>query len=383
MFHLIDRIYLAPDFMLDVHKDRIVISEENGYLMHEVILKVSDGLLYKTGKNVEEIIGKDPIAFFKDIINFSKSRDRSLYIYADKKSLPKIQAIWFKLMFEYPDNDTCYHIYNSSVHKFNLMYKSRLSSNSGARYGSHSINPSLITNEMKKAPDINPRFRRIFCSQNRSGISIEYLLATYLYNGQLKRELKDSIKKLLVKHFDEILLECKMIFLSQYTNEKFAEQIGLEKRYSFSNLDIFSDKSKVAEFFLSGRLYKTKELTKSSAKSNFRFDCLTSEDLETLKMYTYALGSYYSFNDSIEDLNDGIPVIFRDGHKWQFIECLTKDFSDDMLKKLLDLETNIDNANGSFYNTLLETVNGFTVQYILQLYHKKDFEKLKHFIVVK
>jgi hypothetical protein len=382
MFHLIDRIYLAPDFMLDIHKDRIVISEENGYLMHDVILKLSDGILYKTGKTAEEILGKDPLAFFKEIITFSKSRDRSLYIYADKKALPKLQAIWFKIILEYPDNDSCYSIYSANVHKFNLLYKSRLSSNSGPRYGSKLINDSLIINELKKTPQINPRFRKIFCAQNRSGIGIEYLLATYLYNGQLKTELKNSLKTILTKHFDEILLECKTMFLSHYTNEKFAKQIGLEKRYSFGNLDISSDKSKVAEFFLSGRLYKTKEITKSSAKSNFRFECMTTEDIETLKMYTYALGSYYSFNDSIEDLNDGVSALVRDGYKWQFLECITGNFSDELLKKLIDLEASIDHANGSFYNTMLETVNGFTVQYILQLYLKKDFKKLKHFIVV-
>lgn len=382
MFHLIDRVYLAPDFMIDVHKDRIVISKENGYLMHEVIMKLSDGILFKSGKTVEEVMGENYIAFFREVMEFSRNRNRSIYIYADKYSLPKIQAIWFKLMFEHIDYDTCFKIYNANIFKFNLLHKSTIYSNSGPKYQTKFINAEAIKEELINTPNPNIRMRRLFCIENKEFLGVEYLLANYLYNGKLKNQLKESLKRIMRKHFDSILLECKSLFLSHYTNPQFAEKINLEKRYSFHNLDIFSDESDIAEFFLSGRLYKTLEVTKYSSNSNFEFENMTEKDIETLRMYADVLGSYYSFNNSIADFNDGLSPILRDGYKWQFLDCIRSEFTDDLLDRMINLEADLDYSNGSFYNFLLETVNGFTVQHILHLHKNNEKEKLKSFIVI-
>jgi hypothetical protein len=382
MFHLIDKIYLAPDFMIDMHRDRVVVSDENGYNMYEPLLNVSGGILYKSGGTVEEVFGEDVIAFFKEILEFSKSRERSLYIYADEQALPKIQAIWFKLMLEHVDYETCYRIYNANVHKFNMLHKSTLYSNSGPVHKTVTINAELLNAELNNTTDPDVEARRSFCEQNKDGLGVEYLLANYLYNGKLKVQLKESLKRIMRKHFDSILLEYKSLFLGHYTNPQFAQRINLEKRYSFENLDIFSDNSAIAEFFLSERLYKTLEVTKYSSNSNFQFDKMTDDDIMTLRMYADALGSYYSFNNTVVDFDDGLSPILRDGYKWQFLDCVRGEFTDELLDNMINLEADINYSNGSFYNFLLETVNGYTVQYILQLHKNNELEKLKNFIVM-
>jgi len=384
MFHLIDKIYLAPDFMIDVHKDRIVISKENGHDMHEVILKLSNGILYKHAQAVENVITDgNYLLFFKEIIEFSRSRNRSLYIYADKHALPKIQAEWFSIVLQNLDTDTCKLIYNANVYKFNLIYKSAFSSNSGEIYVTRNINPDLIEQELSKVKTYKTAYRRkLMIDPYKDSIGVEYLLATYLYNGKMKDPLKKSMQVLLKKSFDDILLEYKSIFLSFFTNESFAAKLELKKKYSCHDLNISADDSRVAEFFLSGRLFKTKEITKASANSNFQFKSMTREDFETLNIFTAALGSYYTYNESVIDFNDGLSPMIRDGYKWQFLPAVTGDFTDTLLNKLIDVEATIDYPVGIFYNYHLETVNGFLVQHILKLYKNKDFESLKHFIVI-
>jgi hypothetical protein len=110
---------------------------------------------------------------------------------------------------------------------------------------------------------------------------------------------------------------------------------------------------------------------------------MTKEDYETLNIFTAALGSYYTYNESIIDFNDGLSPMIRDGYKWQFLPAITREFTDGLLNKLIDVEASIDYPVGTFYNYHLETVNGLLVQHILKLYKNKDFESLKHFVIIE
>ena len=377
-------MYLAPDFTIDMANDRVIISEENGFQAFEVLQTVMGGTLHKFGQTIEEVVGDDCISFFEEVINISRSRGKSLYIYADNKALPRLQAMWFKIILANLDVDTCYKIYNANVQKYNLFYKSTVYSSSGSKYITQLIDPELIRLELEAVAKlhVDRDARHTFCNKYKDVLGIEYLLANYAYNGMLKDELKTSLGRIVKKHFDSILLECKLLFLSHYTNTSFAERIQLQNKYSFDNLtDLSTDTSKVAEFFLSKRLYKTVEVTKHSANSNFIFENMTDDDLQTLSLFADALGSYYSFTNSTADYNDGVSAIFREGYKWQFLDCIRKEFTDELLDRMIDIEADIGYANGIFYNVLLETVNGFTVQHILQLYKNKDKDKLKHFVV--
>ena len=383
MFHLIGKVYLAPDFTIDMAHDRVIISEENGFAAFEFIEKIMGGTLHKFGHTVEDVVGEDFVQFFEDLIESSSQTGRSVYIYADAVALPKIQALWFKLTLANIDVDTCFKIYNANVQKYNLFYKTSLISSSGSRYITHSIDPELIRPELNSVIDLDldESVRTAFCEKHKNILGIEYLLANYIYNGTFKDELKTSLKRIMRKHFDGILLEYKGTFLSYYTNDDFAERVQLEHRYSFDNLsDLSEDNSDIVEFFLSKRLYKTVELTKHSSNSNFVFENMTEDDVETLRMFTSALGSHYSFDTSTPDHTSVSPLL-RDGYKWQFLDCIRGEFTDALLDSMIEVEASINYADGIFYNVLLETVNGFTIQHILRLHKSGDTDKLRKFIV--
>lgn len=373
MIHLIDRIYLCLDTLIDTHKDRIVVSKEHGYQMHEVIEKISAGILFKYGTTVEEVFEDKFEQIIADAIEISRTRGRSFYIFADKKSLIKIQIMWFKLILKNPDAFACFNIHQSNAMRFNIYQKAFYATNTKLNY---STTREKFLSEFEKIQTPKITHKKSFSSKHSELLGVEYLLATYLHSGRLKSELKNSVQKLVRKNLDDILLEYKGIFLGFYTNDVFAENIKLEKRYGLNDLDIFSDNSRIAEFFLSGRLFRTQELKKPSANGNFRFDLMTEEDHETFRMFTAALGSHYTHNNSLVTFNDGLSPLFRDSYKWQFLPIAAGDYDDDLLEKLLEVEMTLDYAQGIFFNKNLETVNGHLVQHILRLHKKGDTEEL-------
>lgn len=376
MIHLIDRIYLCLDTLIDNHKDRIVVSKENGYQMHEVIEHLSGGFLYKYGTSVEKVFEGNFRKHIEDIIAFSSGRNRPFYIFADKKSLIQIQILWFKLIIQKPDAEVCYNIHESNAFRYNLFQKAFYATDTKKNY---STSLELFKKEFEIIEGFKESEKKAFCLKYVDKVSIEHILATYLYSGKFKPQLKSSIARLLRKNLDDLMIECKGMFLGYYTNKNFAELIGLEKQYTVGDLDIFSDKSKIAEFFLSGRLFKSKEIAKSTSSGNFRFEKMTAEDHETFRMFTAALGPQLSHDESIVTYNDGLSPIIRDGYKWQFIPCVIGNFTDELLDKLIQLETNIDYPQGSFYNFRLETVNGYIVQHILRLSKERNSQELKKY----
>jgi hypothetical protein len=378
LIHLIDKVYLCLDTLIDAHKDRIVVSKENGYQMHEVLEKVSAGILFKYGTSVEEVFEDQFQQIIIDVIDISRARGRPFYIFADKKNLIKIQIMWFKLILKNPDPIVCFNIHQSNAMRFNIYQKAFYATNTKLNY-STTKEKFLMVFDSVTTPKAT--IKKMFVSKHIDLLGVEYLLASYLHSGLFKEHFKASVQRLVRKNLDGIILEYKGLFLAFYTNIAFAERIGLEKRYGLDDLDIFSDESKISEFFLSGRLFKSREITKASASGNFRFDQMTEEDHETFRMFTDALGSYYTHNDSIVKYNDGLSPILRDGYKWQFLPIAAGNFTDDLLEKLINLEASIDYAQGTFFNLNLETVNGHLVQHILRLHKKNDTKELAKYIL--
>jgi hypothetical protein len=367
--------------MIDTNKDRIVVSKKNGYEMHDVLEKISGGILYKFGTTLEKVFEDNPIKLFEEIIKFSRDRSRSFYIYADKNNLLKIQIMWFKLILKNPNLKSCYNIYKSNEFRYNLFQK--------AYYTTSKTNFSTPIEKFEKEFNSINGFKEIkkksFTNKYSNKLGIEYQLATYFHSGKLKKELKETMAILLRKSFDDVLNEYKALFLSYYTSNIAAERVGLEKRYSFDDIDIFTDNSKIAEFFLSGRLWKSNELQKASGSGNFRFDKMTKEDHDTFAKFTVALGPDHARSDVLDNYyytNNSIFPRCREGYKWQFMSCILKGkFTDELLDRLLLVETNIDSAQNLFSNVHLETVNGFMVQHILRLNKNADQNELRKYVL--
>jgi hypothetical protein len=375
VFHLAHKLYLCHENTIDTNRDRVVISQENGYYMHEVIQKISNGTLFKCANSIDDLIkGKDISEFFSELIDFCVQRDRPLCIYTDKKTFAFIQLAWFNLIFKEPSFETCEILYNSNVFKYDMFYKGRFSSNHGSNA---KIDLALNTGTLKsiydKVPHAANAKKRSFFARYSKYVSVEYLLASYVHNGSMKKELKENIRRLLRKDIEKYIYELKEIFVIHFTTRTFKERLGLEKEYDIQNMqDIVNDKSKFAELFMSNRLFFVSgmDLPSSKMNKNFRFEQITGEDVNNFKEFTVLSGTTWGEEAVYQFIKSDI-------NKLDFIDIINGEFTDKRLEDLLNAESTYEHAAGSFFSIDLETVNNYLVEYILDSRFKNDRENLR------
>lgn len=376
MFHLAHKLYLCHENTIDTNNDRVVISQENGYYMHEVIQKISNGTLFKCANSIEDLIkGKDISDFFSELIDFCLQRDRPLCIYTDKKTLAFIQLAWFNLIFKEPAFETCEMLYNSNVFKYDMFYKGRFSLNHGTNA---KIDLALNTGTLKSIYDKIPHAanakKRSFFTRYSKYVSVEYLLASYVHNGSMKKELKENIRRLFRKDIEKYIYELKEIFIIHFTTRIFKERLSLEKEYDIRNMqNIINDKSKFAELFMSNRLFFTSgmDLPSSRANKNFRFDKITEQDVNNFKEFTVLSGTTWGEEAVYQFIKSDI-------NKLDFIDIINGEFTDKRLEDLLNAESTYEHAAGSFFSIDLETVNNYLIGYILDARFKNDRENLRN-----
>lgn len=379
MFHLAHKVYLCHENTIDTDKDRIVISAENGYLMHEVIEKISVGKLFKAANSIESLItGKDIADFFSEILDFCIERDRPLCIYTDKNTLAFIQMAWFNLIFKDTDFDTCKMLLNSNIFKYNMFYRGRFSSNNGSNVR---LDLNLSTEKLKsiyeRVPHPSRAKKRGFIQRYSKYFSIEYLLASYIYNGSMKNELKNNIRKLLRKDIEKYIYELKEIFIVHFTTRTFKERLELEKDYSILNAhEIVKDNSKYAELFMSNRLFNTPGMDVPSSRNNknFKFENVTEQDIINFKDFTVISGTTWGEEAVYQFIKSDI-------NKLDFIDIITGEFTDKRLEDLLTVEMSYYHAAGSFFSIDLETVNNYLIEYVLDSRFKNDKENLRKFSI--
>ena len=65
--------------------------------------------------------------------------------------------------------------------------------------------------------------------------------------------------------------------------------------------------------------------------------------------------------------------------KLDFMDCITGEFTDDLLLKLLETESTYAHVAGSFFSLDLETVNHYLVQSLLNNWKQGNMDYIKQF----
>lgn len=379
MFHLANKLYLCHENTIDTNKNRIVISSETGRVMHEVIEKISVGKLLNAVTNLKAITDKQDIAdFFSDAIDFSIETDKPLYIYADMKTLAILQLAWFNLIFRETNFETCKTLFRANIFKYDMFYKGRFSSNNGSyRKIDLFYSDEFLKTMYDEMPVTSNARKRSFFRKYGKYVSVEYLLASYVYNNFMKKELKENIVRLIRKDLENHICELKEIFVLHFTTRAFRDKLCLEKEYDILNInEVLQDKSKYAELFMSGRLFSNVgiDLPSSTVNKNFIFENVTEEDIKNLKEFEVFFNTTLGEDGAYKFIESNI-------NKLDFIDIINGEFTDERLEDLLDAESSYIHAAGSFFSPDLETVNNYLIEHILNTRFKNDRESLKNMII--
>lgn len=375
MLHLFKKIYVEVDYKISINQDRIVISDEHGNGMLDVLEKNSDGKLLDFSKKFDDIIVKYG-SFVKFMQFVSKEQDKTnkpIIIFADKTAFVQIVSNWYKLIFKNPDAEKSYSLFKSYCFREKLFSSGRLSINkikSNLDFDKiqfiSEFNSAVISNSDK----IN------FLKDNKSTLSIEYLLSSYLFDGSCKDELKNRVKILIRIDLEKYLFELKEIILVHLLRKKFQKLIGATTVYDFSNFyDMIDDESPLIRVFFKPELWSDQGLVRPSSSGTVNFQNMTQDDVDNIMKFTELAGqeweekNFYRFNKS-------------DMGKMAFVKHLqTTNLSDEGLKEIIDFEIRGNHAAGSFYSIDLQTVNHYFIDFVLNSIRENKKENIRHYCV--
>lgn len=281
MFHLFKKIYVAFDDAINVDEDRIVISETNGVGMLHDLDNAVDGELKAYAKNLEELIGEGKqfgnfLLFLNFLNRHFETSNRKLIIYCDKIAHRKLITTWLKIILPNATFDTAYKIIASHVFQIKMFGTSDIST---------FIRPYRLTQEENyssqgeyyevfQSVDANRNIYASFLTHIKDFISIEYVLASYLYNGSYKEELKKIALEKLKIGMQNYLLECKTCILSNLLDKSIVGQFSPTVAYDLTNLNsVINDPA--FDVWFDSAIWDFEAVTLSHSNGIFHFDRLT------------------------------------------------------------------------------------------------------------
>lgn len=362
MIHLFKKVYISTDNLIDLEFDRVVISAEAGFPMLQALERHVQGVLLAYGQNFEELIGEGKqfvtwIDFFRYLDEKVTASNKKLLIYCDNQSLLKILIVWFRTILSNSTKTSIESLIKSLIFRYNVFYKGRYSLNNGRSDITYNIEYS---NFSEIYDSVQTNVDNSFVEDFKDYVGVEFLLASYLYNGSRKEELKNSIKVLAKKGLEKFLYELKEVFYAHLTKSQFTNLLNLNQIYNFDNFtDILSDGSTFVDLFTNSRLWNYKFISQpSSLAENINLTAITDIDISNFEEFTRISNNCWT-NEAIYE------YMHSEVQKLRFVRIFT-DFTDDLLNQLIDVESSNAHEASSFFSIDLITVNNYLITALLE-----------------
>lgn len=350
--HLFNNVYISNDTHIDGNLDRIIISEKISEHMLVSAAGNYRGKIIAAGIDLEDIIGKEKLFdTIEKMFLYLKSLNTKVVIYAEENIFLDLLIIWLVNILKKSSLDKIYHIYKSLLFRLTVFTKNHQNYNIG------------FTEFFDKYKNlVHHKFNT---REFLSFVSVEYLLASYLYDDSYKKELKNSLVPLIKKDLIKYLYEIKEIFFVHILTERFIEKLNLTKKYTFENFcDIITDNSEYAKLFTCKRIWQ-EPFMYTSFNNEINFSNITKDDIELFKKFNNIAGNSWN-EESI------YTYVKSDINKLDFLPCFTY-FTDDLLEKIIETEATFEHSAGSFFSIDLGTVNHYLIQAILENRHNKEY----------
>lgn len=378
ILHLFKKIYLTFDETIETHRDRVVFSSVHGIPISKDLDGLVSGKLYLYARDIEDLIGVDKqFQDYVDLFQFLNEKqienDNRIFIHCDVNSYKKIIVNWFKIIFTNIDVVSSYQIIN-----FNFLKRKLLSTRNNS-FKTLSYTANFYDEMIKTKDDFEITFNTInlneekvlnFYNKVKEFISVEYLLASYLYNGQNKNIFKNVLEKMINRMLEDAMKEIVLILFDIVMVKKIQDKIGL-KRYNSENImEIFNDE-------------KLKELIETNTwrfvdeNGNFErvdFKKISIDKKNKIKeTYKLILNSIYNEISSEENyIHNRIDYMYY---------LKENGISDDDLVEIINKECLFDMETTLWSNQDQESVNLFFTQYCMEKYSENNLDVLRPFLL--
>ena len=378
ILHIFKKVYLTFDETIGTHRNRVVFSDLYGIPMSKDLEGLVMGKLLLYARDVDDVIGTDKqFQDYIDFFNFLNQKqiedDNKLIIYCDVNSYKKIIANWFKIIFINIDVTSSYQIIN-----FNFLKRKLLSTRTTSI--TNLSNAAIFYDKMLKTKDnfevifnsINLNEEKVssFYNEIKEFISIEYLLASYLYNGQNKNTFKNILGKMINRMLEDAMKEIVLILFDIVMVKKIQDKIGL-KRYNSENImEIFNDEK--LKILIETNTWRF--VDENGIFERVDFKKISTDKKDKIKeTYKLILNSIYNEISTEENYTH---------NRIDYMYYLKEDgISDDDLVEIINKECLFDMETTLWSNQDQESVNLFFTQYCMEKYSENNLDILRPFLL--
>lgn len=243
MIHLFSKTYLDLDSFIITDLDRIVISETNGYPMVQLLDDLSDGTLVTFGPTIEEVVGPEKrFSSMAEMLEFcydhNESTDRKIIFNCDKVAFVKIAAYLFKLIFANIDADSAYRIIDAAFSRHILLGGRDILYAESKWLDSKPTKAEFVAAFNSTTVDVAAAS---LLTKIKTKASVEYLLASYFYNGSYKDNLKPIVRLMMTRNAEEELKETWRSLQTNILRPSVQQAIGTQS-YTIDNVtDMVND----------------------------------------------------------------------------------------------------------------------------------------------
>lgn len=362
MLHLFNKVYLEFDDRIENHLDRVVISQQYGDQMYELLEKAVLGKLILYGKTFEDVVGDDFLGFIKSIRDYGDESGKKIIIFCDRTSYKKFMAHWFRSTLPNLDYDGFKTIVDLTIYNQRIISNTQLSSMFSVNLNSLWENLEDIESAWEDAKSVNKTSLK---SLNLNH-TYEFLLSTYLSGDNSHKEsLKKTLHMFLRRWFIEMFVDNRQMVLLNLTNHRFLSTFNIDpKTIDITRLDPL-DVIDQLESYSDDEIWERSE----NAYGKCNLEGLSEE--KTIKLLNTLLTVFEKFEDMLIDRNVfGIK-------KYVTITCresITDEEMDDLLAYIIE---------NPFDTSLVprvdfQNVNFPLIQYFIsEKYNKKDLSKYR------
>ena len=381
MLHLFKKVYIEFDTRMSVAHDRVVISQQLGVPMDDIQQQIAGGTLINYGKNLEDVVG-GPDAPYSSLVDMfmqlavrEETTDKTTLIFVDEVSFLPIVVKWFKMLLPNIKPKQIQQIVESYVFRQEVFSNAKFSlSDIEAKYDNAELIEMLRIQEFFEDAGFDSDDAAVFLDTVEDSLGIEYLFASYLYNGSHKENLKKRMKPLLTKDLEKYLYELKEILLVHTLNPNLQSQLSMNKTYTFDNLnEIIDETAPLVRVFFDPRLWTRPGLQTESSRGTIRWMNFTADDIEKIREFGTIVGGIW-------EEEKFYTMIKSDIMKLDFIPYLQQNvFTDEALDVIMRFELAKEHTTGSYNAISQRTVNNYLVDHVIFSYKNNDMDAIKPF----
>lgn len=282
------RVYLELDDAIDLNVNRIVISKTNGVGLLQDLQAVVYAQLIDTAPAVNDMIGtgkkyENFLTFLNMLNRQCEELGSSLVIYCDKEAYLQLTCTWLKVVLPNITMDDAYGIVASNLFQTRMLGTSELADFTRP-YRSTMVDRFVSIQEFNQVytgVTIDSSLYAGFVNLVRSGLSLEYILASYLSKGTYKEELKAIAHNQLKVGMQLFLYECKTFIIESLLNKQVIDQFSPTVEYTLGNLEQFIT-DPAFDVWFEPSIWGVESVAVPHTKSLIYFDRMTNTQVDKL-----------------------------------------------------------------------------------------------------